>query len=53
LIAWAATSTTARQLVWLDYVVALAGAAMLAGLYAAASQLIANQPRLEALRNGT
>jgi len=34
-------------------VVALAGEAMLAGLYAAASQLIANQPRLEALRNGT
>jgi hypothetical protein len=53
LIAWAATSTTGRQLVWLDYGVALAGAAMLAGLYAAASQLIANQPRLEALRNGT
>jgi hypothetical protein len=39
--------------VWLDYLVAVAGGAMLAGLYAAASQLIANQPRLQALRDGT
>lgn len=53
LVAWASTSTTARELVWLDYLVVLAGATMLAGLYAAASQLIANQPRLEALRDGT
>jgi len=53
LLAWAATGTTGRALMWLDYLVVLAGAAMLAGLYAAASQLIANQPRLAALRDGT
>jgi hypothetical protein len=53
LVAWASTPASGRDLVWLDYLVAVAGGAMLAGLYAAASQLIANQPRLQALRDGT
>ena len=40
-----------RTLVALDYATVVLGAPMLAGLYAAASQLLANQPRLWNLRN--
>lgn len=40
-----------RQLVALDYATVVLGALMLSGLYAAASQLLANHPRLWTLRN--
>lgn len=39
-----------RALVWLDYLTVAAGALCLYGLYVAANQLIANQPRLLRLR---
>ncbi|MBS0307006.1 MAG: methylamine utilization protein MauE [Proteobacteria bacterium] len=42
-----------RELVWLDRLTVLAGALALWGLYAAANQLMANQPRLLRLRNRT
>ena len=48
----AAASAASRALVWVDYLVIVVGAALLVGIYAAASQLIANRPRLQALRNG-
>jgi len=53
LLGWAATNPGTRELVWLDYLVIVAGAVMLAGLYAAASQLLANRPRLDSLRDNT
>lgn len=53
LLAIAAIATSARPLVWLDYLFICIGGLLGAGLYAAASQLIANQPRLTALRDGT
>ncbi len=51
-LAAAALAATLRPLAWPDYAVAVAGGLLLAGLYAATSQLIANQPRLTALRDG-
>lgn len=48
----AALVTTARTLAWADYAVVVPGGLLLAGLYAVTSQLIANQPRLTALRDG-
>lgn len=53
LLGWAAVGTGARELLWLDYLFVLIGGVLIAGLYAAASQLIANQPRLTALRDGS
>jgi hypothetical protein len=52
-LAGAGAAVAPRPLVWLDYLVAPAGALLLVGVYATASQLIANRPRLLALRNGT
>ncbi|MBK6292957.1 MAG: methylamine utilization protein MauE [Rhodoferax sp.] len=46
----AAVAATPRALVWLDQVTVLAGALALYGLYAAANQLLANQPRLQKLK---
>jgi len=42
-----------RDLVWLDRLTVLAGALALYGLYAAANQLMVNQPRLLKLRDRT
>lgn len=42
---------TARALVWIDYLSVAAATLALIGLYLAANQLMANQPRLHALRN--
>jgi hypothetical protein len=53
LLGVAALAATPRPLVWLDYLLVPAGAALLVGVYATASQLIANRPRLLALRDGT
>ncbi len=53
LLGIAALPTAPRALAWADYGVMIVGGLLVAGLYAAASQLIANQPRLTALRNGT
>ena len=47
----AALPVEPRALVALDYATLVLGVLMLAGLYAAASQLLANHPRLWALRN--
>ena len=47
----AALPATERALLGLDYATVALGVAMLAGLYAAASQLLANHPRLQVLRN--
>jgi len=52
LLLLAAAGTAARPLAWADYLVIAVGGLLLAALYAAASQLIANQPRLTALRDG-
>lgn len=52
LLAASALGSGARALHWADYAVVVIGGLLLAGLYAAASQLIANQPRLTALRDG-
>lgn len=52
-LAGAAVAAAPRALVWLDYAVVPFGAALLVGIYATASQLIANMPRLLALRDGT
>jgi hypothetical protein len=49
----AASSAGSRALGSVDHLVIVLGAALLVGIYAAASQLIANSPRLQALRNGT
>lgn len=49
----AASSAGSRALGWVDHLVIVLGAALLVGIYATASQLIANSPRLQALRNGT
>ena len=51
LLGLAALPTVARTLISIDYLIVGLGVAMLAGLYAAASQLLTNGPRLEALRN--
>ena len=40
-----------RSMVWLDYVTVACGTLALIGLYASANQLMANHPRLHALRN--
>lgn len=40
-----------RPLVWVDYLSVAGGTLALIGLYIAANQLMANQPRLQALRN--
>lgn len=53
LLGWAAVGAHARELLWLDYLFVVVGGGLIAGLYAAASQLIANQPRLTALRDGS
>ncbi len=53
LAAWVAMLTAtdvARDLVWLDRLTLVAGTLALYGLYAAANQLMANQPRLLKLR---
>lgn len=47
-----ALGTATRPLGGPDYAVIVVGGLLLAGLYAAASQLLANQPRLTALRDG-
>lgn len=52
LLGGAALGTATRALAWADYAVIVIGGLLLAALYAAASQLIANQPRLTALRDG-
>ncbi|HMM77719.1 MAG TPA: MauE/DoxX family redox-associated membrane protein [Gammaproteobacteria bacterium] len=52
LLVASALGSGARALRWPDYAVLVIGGLLLAGLYAAASQLIANQPRLRALRDG-
>lgn len=52
LLAATALGSGVRALGWADYAVIVIGGLLLAGLYAAASQLIANQPRLTALRDG-
>lgn len=41
----------ARAMVWLDYLTVAGGTLALVGLYASANQLMANHPRLNALRN--
>lgn len=41
----------ARETVWIDYLSVAGGTLGLTGLYLAANQLLANRPRLEALRN--
>lgn len=41
----------ARALVWIDYLSVAGGTLGLLGLYVTANQLMANQPRLQALRN--
>ena len=51
LLGLAALPAVAREWRWLDYAMAAFGACALAGLYAAASQLLANHPRLVALRD--
>jgi hypothetical protein len=40
-----------RVLVWIDYLSVAAGTLALLGLYVTANQLMANEPRLQALRN--
>lgn len=50
-IAISAAETSTRALVSLDYWTVAAGSACLYGIYVAASQLIANQPRLVRLRS--
>ena len=45
-----AATPSARALVWLDGLTVIAGALALYGLYAAANQLMANQPRLLKLK---
>ncbi len=50
-LALAAMPLTARELHFADNLFIVFGALMLLGLYAAASQLVANGPRLAALRN--
>ena len=40
-----------RVLVWIDYLSVAGGTLGLLGLYASANQLMANEPRLQALRN--
>lgn len=52
LLGVAAAGTEARSLAAPDYAVMVVGGLLVAGLYATASQLIANQPRLTALRDG-
>lgn len=46
----AVTSETQRELVWLDGVTVVVGTLAMYGLYAAANQLMANQPRLLKLK---
>lgn len=46
----AVTSETPRELVWLDGVTVVVGTLAMYGLYAAANQLMANQPRLLKLK---
>ena len=52
LLLLAALAPSARPLARADYAVAVVGGLLMAGLYAIASQLMANQPRLLALRDG-
>lgn len=42
---------SARALFWIDYLSVVGGTLGLLGLYVTANQLMANQPRLQALRN--
>lgn len=49
----AAAAATPRALVWLDGFTVLAGSLALYGLYAAANQLLTNQPRLQKLKGLT
>ena len=51
LLGVASLPTVAREWLWLDYAMGAFGACALAGLYAAASQLLGNHPRLVALRD--
>lgn len=51
LLVVAALPVATREWLLLDYAMAALGAAALAGLYAAASQLLGNHPRLIALRD--
>lgn len=50
-IPWIAAESTLRELVWMDYLTVACATLALLGLYALASQLLATQPRLSALRN--
>lgn len=52
LLGGAAITRDARVLGIVDYMIVIIGGLLCAGLYATASQLIANQPRLTALRDG-
>jgi len=47
----AGLAVSARELVWIDYLTVVALALALLGLYAATNQLLANQPRYQALRS--
>ena len=51
LLGVAALPHVAREWLWLDYAMAAFGGFTLAGLYAVASQLLGNHPRLVALRD--
>lgn len=48
---WIAAESVVRELVWIDYTTVACATLALLGLYALVSQLLATQPRLDALRN--
>ncbi|MDK9704428.1 MAG: hypothetical protein OEL20_14945 [Sulfuritalea sp.] len=48
---WIAGQSVVREMVWIDYTTVACATLALLGLYALVSQLLATQPRLDALRN--
>jgi hypothetical protein len=50
-VVFALGDESSRVLVWIDYLSVAGGTLALIGLYVAANQLLANQPRLQTLRN--